>query len=447
MFSPLTEVKDVRTYKGRFHVQLDIPTTSTLKERDIDKIGALSSWDLDPNGNVERYEGSRSVLIKRENPIYRGGMKLGALQLSGIGYQRVDFSNLLPLISNEEFYPPTAENFISLVPGTLMSTSYAKNSAVERTRPSYRALGTYTHDELEEKVRKTTEVSGVLLSKLVTPTVEAYGWFHDENLRNQEGPFGFIVYPIPSIELGRSSEEIRKKIIEFHTEHGTGIAEDVVSFSLLSLGYVSSLAFGLRELHDVARCAHLQTHFQNYYMVDGKPYLVDWATKTRLPDRESSRLDNILNRTIDLRGPVGSYGKILATFGSIMNPELIQNLSSIFNEGILQAYSGDFRIEITTLGLISRYAGKLGLDGTEFDLMVEWLKDQGLEGFPKKDYQGTTSGSVSLFHKTSQNPKDPPPSFSRAGKPGKPIVNEEPKVGRNDPCPCGSGKKFKKCCG
>jgi len=29
----------------------------------------------------------------------------------------------------------------------------------------------------------------------------------------------------------------------------------------------------------------------------------------------------------------------------------------------------------------------------------------------------------------------------------KPIVNEKPKVGRNDPCPCGSGKKYKKCCG
>ena len=28
-----------------------------------------------------------------------------------------------------------------------------------------------------------------------------------------------------------------------------------------------------------------------------------------------------------------------------------------------------------------------------------------------------------------------------------PIRREEPKVGRNDPCPCGSGKKFKKCCG
>ena len=28
-----------------------------------------------------------------------------------------------------------------------------------------------------------------------------------------------------------------------------------------------------------------------------------------------------------------------------------------------------------------------------------------------------------------------------------PIVNKGPKVGRNDPCPCGSGKKYKKCCG
>lgn len=27
-----------------------------------------------------------------------------------------------------------------------------------------------------------------------------------------------------------------------------------------------------------------------------------------------------------------------------------------------------------------------------------------------------------------------------------PIVRDEPRIGRNDPCPCGSGKKYKKCC-
>ncbi|MBH8580901.1 preprotein translocase subunit SecA [Bisbaumannia pacifica] len=33
------------------------------------------------------------------------------------------------------------------------------------------------------------------------------------------------------------------------------------------------------------------------------------------------------------------------------------------------------------------------------------------------------------------------------GVDGRPVRREGPKVGRNDPCPCGSGKKFKQCCG
>jgi len=32
-------------------------------------------------------------------------------------------------------------------------------------------------------------------------------------------------------------------------------------------------------------------------------------------------------------------------------------------------------------------------------------------------------------------------------RPTTPIVNAGPKVGRNDPCPCGSGKKYKNCHG
>jgi SEC-C motif-containing protein len=33
------------------------------------------------------------------------------------------------------------------------------------------------------------------------------------------------------------------------------------------------------------------------------------------------------------------------------------------------------------------------------------------------------------------------------GTSGKPFVRDQPKVGRNDPCICGSKKKYKKCCG
>ncbi len=63
------------------------------------------------------------------------------------------------------------------------------------------------------------------------------------------------------------------------------------------------------------------------------------------------------------------------------------------------------------------------------------------------------------FHPEESRPKQPPevqigvPPLSPPPPPApasyetpKPLIRE-PKIGRNDPCPCGSGKKHKKCCG
>ena len=52
----------------------------------------------------------------------------------------------------------------------------------------------------------------------------------------------------------------------------------------------------------------------------------------------------------------------------------------------------------------------------------------------KEDYVDNTSGG--------------PASAPKAEKTGKQetVVRNEPKIGRNDPCPCGSGKKYKNCC-
>jgi uncharacterized protein YecA (UPF0149 family) len=38
-------------------------------------------------------------------------------------------------------------------------------------------------------------------------------------------------------------------------------------------------------------------------------------------------------------------------------------------------------------------------------------------------------------------------NLSRAMEKFVQMTNNEEKIGRNDPCPCGSGKKYKKCCG
>jgi hypothetical protein len=59
-----------------------------------------------------------------------------------------------------------------------------------------------------------------------------------------------------------------------------------------------------------------------------------------------------------------------------------------------------------------------------------------------------------FFGVSSKSFPDPPPLIpvpSRVSDepyvPPKPFIRTEPKIGRNDPCPCGSGKKHKKCCG
>ncbi|OPX94969.1 MAG: hypothetical protein A4E62_02780 [Syntrophorhabdus sp. PtaU1.Bin002] len=54
--------------------------------------------------------------------------------------------------------------------------------------------------------------------------------------------------------------------------------------------------------------------------------------------------------------------------------------------------------------------------------------------------RGRTSEKVDDV-KESLKPESSPPVAAK--KPERPI----PKVGRNDPCPCGSGKKYKKCHG
>jgi preprotein translocase subunit SecA len=47
------------------------------------------------------------------------------------------------------------------------------------------------------------------------------------------------------------------------------------------------------------------------------------------------------------------------------------------------------------------------------------------------------------MHQAAQSPT----SGGGAPQQRQPIVNQQPRVGRNDPCPCGSGKKFKNCHG
>ena len=56
---------------------------------------------------------------------------------------------------------------------------------------------------------------------------------------------------------------------------------------------------------------------------------------------------------------------------------------------------------------------------------------------------GFDNSAISNMNVESENTV---PKTNKTEK-AQPIVNDGPKVGRNDSCPCGSGKKYKNCCG
>ena len=94
------------------------------------------------------------------------------------------------------------------------------------------------------------------------------------------------------------------------------------------------------------------------------------------------------------------------------------------------------------------------LEGTDmFDDMIEDIKTDVVKillNVRKKEgpIQRTETAKVTSagLEDTAINLVDGNLSEKEGGM-NKTVVNNEPKVGRNDPCPCGSGKKYKNCCG
>lgn len=110
-------------------------------------------------------------------------------------------------------------------------------------------------------------------------------------------------------------------------------------------------------------------------------------------------------------------------------------------EGIgLQAYGHkDPLVEYTRLGY-EMFEGRIqNIEETvvRYLLRVEVKKDAALSGGGGRGESGRGPVQVS-------GPGNPPASGDSRGRQ---VVRTGRKVGRNDPCPCGSGKKYKNCCG
>ncbi len=81
-----------------------------------------------------------------------------------------------------------------------------------------------------------------------------------------------------------------------------------------------------------------------------------------------------------------------------------------------------------------------------FEAMIEAIEDDVVKYMYRVNVvsQPLMTMDDHLDSATTNNPTVDTPDGEGAKQP---VVNNDPEVGRNDPCPCGSGKKYKNCCG
>jgi len=134
------------------------------------------------------------------------------------------------------------------------------------------------------------------------------------------------------------------------------------------------------------------------------------------------------------------WGRMIAVLGYT---DLVQHVKDAFDRGLIERWHmtwDDFSEELqctlddpTPLAAFERHHVMPSLD--VFDELSEWYST------PKPRPERSANAAAIA-------PVDTPPAPIPVPPPAAPLAvrNPYPNVGRNDPCPCGSGRKYKKCC-
>ena len=132
-----------------------------------------------------------------------------------------------------------------------------------------------------------------------------------------------------------------------------------------------------------------------------------------------------------------------------LNPQLMRELERMI---LLRNVDQKWMNHIDDMEALKQGIGLRGL--AQRDPVVEYR----MEGFEMFDAmiasirEDTIKMLLTVQIKTGEEVKreqvpKPPTASSDGSEKAQPVRAQSKKIGRNDPCPCGSGKKYKKCCG
>jgi hypothetical protein len=128
---------------------------------------------------------------------------------------------------------------------------------------------------------------------------------------------------------------------------------------------------------------------------------------------------------------------LVAAAGDLPAPELLEEVRQAYRENLADPSVADFEDIERDMAAPNSRRPELQKLITDAIAEMEWWP-----AFRPKDYQAEKQPEVETPIPTLPSPPPPPTSYEAP----KPYIRG-PKIGPNDPCPCGSGKKYKKCCG
>jgi Protein of unknown function (DUF1186)/SEC-C motif len=155
-----------------------------------------------------------------------------------------------------------------------------------------------------------------------------------------------------------------------------------------------------------------------------------------------------------------SRGEIVSYFAGLFRGKLLRKWSHVWDT--LISYSSDLYSEELLDDIKQAYEdglvdpGYIGFDDVKRDMAMG--KDRILARLADNPHRRLVDDTVAemgwwaCFREGSRNGANSPTEVLSKTKPrpdvaASQIIRAAPKIGRNERCPCGSGKKYKKCCG
>lgn len=154
-----------------------------------------------------------------------------------------------------------------------------------------------------------------------------------------------------------------------------------------------------------------------HHQPDRRDEVIQWFKEVILFFLNSKLEDNVIDSDV--------VALLICNVINIEGKELMPEIEMLFDEGIVSiGICGDWRDVRKALQQPSKYDKKNDI------LTIA------------ERYKKVTSSWASYIEDESDSSFD----FMKNFKPSIAPIKAEPKIGRNDPCPCGSGRKYKKCC-